>query len=278
MEKNKKQNFTHTEVPEDIQLKDALQSPPQKDLSIIDDSNNHSVINLVHPSFRPKITNIPTEYLDMSLEDLKKELNPTVTHYRLRYMFWNEYECAVEHGKMMRLTRIYSGVCSEGYFATLTKNPLFMAFLVSPPMDYVSVVKESLQAGMENLRRIVSANVFDEDGNLIPRAADVVIKGIALLDLRVKGAVIQRIDQRLVSLNVNKEVTEMNNPDAELNLPNSLEQLNAEIEKVKQQLLAEPIRGVKTITDLANYTQEKIDQNFFKGTKTKPLIANYRKK
>lgn len=279
MEKNKKTDVVHGKI-EDLQLEDAIPSPePPAPVTLVDDSNPQSLINLVHPSFRPKLLNIPQELLDLSFEEIKERLNPTVTHYRLRYAFWNEFECAIDQGRMMRMARVYAGICTEGHFSNiLSKNQVFMAFLVSRPTDYITVVKESLQAGMENLRKIVSSKVHDEDGNLIPRAADVVIKGIALLDLRVKGAVIQRIDQRLVSLNVNKDIEALADPEKADELPNSLALLEKEIEKVKQQLLAEPIRGVHTTTDLVNYAEKRLNMDFSPERKVIDVLPVDRRK
>lgn len=264
MEKKQNQKLGYGKIDVDIQLKDALQEESPHQLTIVDDSNPQSLINLVHPSFRPKLLAIPEELLALSFEEIKERLNPTVTHYRLRYAFWNEFECSLDQGRMMRMSRVYAGICGEKHFSeVLSKNQVFMAFLLNQPTDYITVVKESLQAGMENLRKIVSSNVHDEDGNLIPRAADVVIKGIALLDLRVKGAVIQRIDQRLVSLNVNKDIEAQSDPDGSADIPNSLEQLEQEIEKVKNQLLnREPVRGVHTTTDLVNYAERTLNMKF----------------
>jgi len=278
MEKKQKNSTTYTKIDEDIQLQDALMDPPPQTTQLIDDSEKVCLLNLVHPAFRPRLADIPVTVLELSFEELTKRLRPTVTMYRLRYMFWSEYEFAIQTGSMLRMARVWRGICSESYYDALIKNQLFLAFMINPPTDYITVVKESLQAGMENLRKIVSADVFDEDGRMNPRAADVVIKGIALLDLRVKGAVIQRIDQRLVSLNVNKDIEAMENPDEELDLPNSLDLLEKEIEVVKQKLLAGTIPGVRTTTDLVNYTQKHIDEQHFRNAKTAIILANPRKK
>ena len=300
MEKNKKnlvlrENGTHHNARQphpdidEIQLLDAELSPEPKEISLVDDSNKFSVINLVHKDFKEKILNVPAELLEISLDEIKEKLQPSVMLHRLRFTFWNEYECAIDQGRMMRMSKVWAGICHENHFRDrVSKNQLAMAFILHPPTDYLTVVKESPQAGMENLRKIVSAKVIDDDGTLNPRAADVVIKGIALLDLRVKGAVIQRIDQRLVSLNMNKNFEKEEsivNPDSDemTELPTSLAQLEKEIERVKSQLLAEPIRGVKTTIDLVNYAQRELDMKFFPEKETVDILPtkkqrNYKSK
>lgn len=237
-------------MEQENQMADVMVTPAQIIYVIGDPTNPFSVENL--------ITDIPT--LAEALERVKREApelmgldegtmreismkRATLVLSRIRLAFWQEYESAVQTGRRMRLTQIIGGICTDWHWSSkvLPDNEK-MAWIFCPPANYTVQVKEALQAGMETIREIVSAKVVDDDGYLIPRAADVVLKAVAMLDMRVKGAIVQKIDQRTLSLNVNQNV-----PPREA-LPQSMEELDLMIEQTKaklKQINAAPVRQLE---------------------------------
>lgn len=237
----------------DVQKIDAVE------FDIEDTLNPRSVVSLTSdiPSFQLALKKLLTEkpeLLDLDYQEISQKANPTFTLCRLRLSFWNEYENAIQNNRKMHIAKVMAGVCTENVFRKkVLADHIKLAFLLSPPKDYVITIKESLDAGLDNLRAIVSAKVLNEDGTLDTKAADVVLKAIALLDMRVKGAVVQRIDQRSLNVNVNRDVTPASDK------PQSLEELERELERVKQKLVKDvsharlpsaPEEIVKTMKDL----------------------------
>lgn len=220
-------NFT------DIAIVEAL------DFSIDDTSNPRSIISLTLaiPTFQAAVKRLITEapqLLDMEYHELKEKVRPTYTLHRLRTSFWNEYENAIQHNRAMKQTHMYAGVCTERLFKKVVlEDNMKLAFVLSPPKDYMITVKEALDSGLDNLRAIATAPVFLENGRLDTRAAEVVLKAIALLDMRVKGAVVQRIDQRSLNVNLNKDVS----PASPETLPQSISDLDDQIERMKAKLI-----------------------------------------
>jgi hypothetical protein len=236
--------------------------PIATEFSVEDETNPRSVVCLT--SQTPSLYNAikehlftHPEYFEMEYHDLSQKANPSFTLSRLRLSFWNEYENAIQNNRKMSLGKILAGVCTDTVFRkSILDNPLKMAYILSPPKDYMVTVKEALDAGLDNVRAIVGANVFLADGKTLNvKAAEVVLKAVALLDMRVKGAVIQRIDQRSVNLNVNKDVT----PRSPSGLPQSLEELERQLDEIKLKMIRDvtqsrlpsaPIEIQKTMKEL----------------------------
>jgi len=229
-------------VSEGNLLTTVLADEERPDYILADTANPNSVINITRNStvLQKAIARTLAEAPDLLAMDegtIRIKVRPTATASRLRLSFWEEYEKAVNSGRQMRLSGIFKGVCSENHFIEnfLQRNDR-VAYMLTPPANYVVQVKEALYEGLETLRQIVSAPVIDDQGYLIPRAADVVLKAVQMLDARVKGAVVQRIDQRMVSLNMNQNMQDQNL------LPASMEDIEKQLEEVKMKLVSAPIK------------------------------------
>ena len=155
----------------------------------------------------------------------------TLVTQRIRVSLWQEFEGAICNNRLMRLNQIFAGTCGETTFYSLIDNPIRLAYILCPPVDYIVMLKEAHGAGLEKLREIFSAQIIDEEGFLNPKAAEVVIKAFALLDARLKGAVVQRIDQRTLTASVSsKEIT------AALGIPADMDVLELELQKARRQI------------------------------------------
>jgi hypothetical protein len=126
----------------------------------------------------------------------------TLVTQRIRVSLWQEFEAAIQNNRLMKAKQIYAGTCSESSFYRLIENPHRLGYILCPPADYIVMLKEAHQAGLEKLRELFSAKIVDDDGFMNPKAADMVLKAFALLDARLKGAVIQRVDQRVLTAQV----------------------------------------------------------------------------
>lgn len=208
------------------------------EFSVDDTSNPRSVVSLTSeiPTLQKAMHDLifmDPHLLEMDEHELKEKVKPSFTLSRIRMSFWNEYEKANQQNRKMHLAKIIAGICTETVFKKkLLSDHARLAYVLVPPKDYVITTKEALDAGLDNLRKIVTANVVDDEGNLIAKSADVVLKAIALLDMRVKGAVVQRIDQRSLNVNVNKDVTPQDSRP-----PQTLEELERQLEAVKHKLV-----------------------------------------
>lgn len=178
--------------------------------SIFDEKNPCSVVNLVPPTMREAMQRCIKEatYLTHATEaQIRANVKPDERDERLRLAFWDEYNYATSVGAPMRIAHVIKGICSvETFYQFYLPNNKKLAWIITPPKFYSQGMKYILHLGLDRLTEIMSAKVVDEDGRLDTRTAALILKTFQLVDLRVKGAIMQKvqIDQR--TLNMNAEV------------------------------------------------------------------------
>lgn len=178
-----------------------------QDIAVSDLDNPRSVINLVSPVVREAMKRVPEEFLslnDKELENLSPQKAFTVTDRRLRTAFWIEYGRAQDSMSSMNMAGIYGGICSRPYFYTnIMQDKVRLAYLLTPPQDYKVAMEEALSYGVDKIREILEMPLYDQNtGRPDPKIADVILKAVALIDQRVKGAVVQRHQVHQLNQNV----------------------------------------------------------------------------
>ena len=143
-------------------------------------------------------------YLNKSEHELIRILKPADIDDKLRLLFWKEYERAQDAGTGMVMVNVYSKIMGRDNFYEVMKNPRRVAWLMSPPEDYMISLEAALDHGRRNMEKIMKMKLFDEKGKLKAAEAKIFLKAYELLDNRVRGAVVQRIEQKTASLHVHK--------------------------------------------------------------------------
>lgn len=217
----------------------------QEELNAIDPydtDHKNSMINLVPKWLKARLLN-PTVKSLMSLaeEDLELKVKPNLTLQRLRSAFWYEYErIQSAHGRHRRhehnigVYRMCNGICTSQYFMEkVARNDYYIAWIIRPPLDYDKALQESLQHGLNRVREILNFPLYDKkftkDGVPVVdkftgeqvespnhATANLLLKTVAFLDLRVKGAIPQKIQQytqqQITRQSVNYNVKPHNKP------------------------------------------------------------------
>ena len=154
---------------------------------------------------RKAIESIPEELLNMSEEKLTRLVNPSVKQYELKRSFWEELTMAQDAGRAMRNHRIYEGKYSKVYFyQTLLRNKEFMAWVLTPLVEYEDRTKAVLDKAMSRYDELISMEITttkrvkNEVGDYViieetdPKKAAVLFQVIKSLEDRVQGTAIQR--------------------------------------------------------------------------------------
>lgn len=188
-----------------------------------------SVMDLIPQNIQDAISRIPEDLLNEHEHELRKRLKPDLTLDRIRIAFWLEYDEAQTNGRMMQMQKVYRGACHHSYFShTILKKPEMLAWMMCPPTDYILSMRALLNRGIRQLEAIVDSDIHDEDGKLIPSAANTVLKVLQMMDVKVHGSIVQRVETK--TLNVNANVKDV---------PSSLEDVEKrllELQKEKKQL------------------------------------------
>jgi hypothetical protein len=195
------------------------------------------------------------ELFEMEERELKKNVLPTPTDNQLRLAFWNEYNQAQEEARSMKMVAVYARICSAQYFhdAYLAKAEK-VAWLLCPPAHYVTVMEEALTFGIGKLRDILDMDLVGKNGTINVKLGELQAKIVAMLDLRVKGA----IPAKNLNLNFNA-----GGSPADVNkalTTNSMEEIERRIKELESRE-----RASARDTEMANRPVRDIDVEVLKA-------------
>lgn len=170
---------------------------PLPELVIWDAENPRSLQNLLNPRIREHLMdhlkNKP-EYFNQDEHTMwqmlkRQKAKPNPTDHRLRIKFWMEYEyCMHFHCKSIDIARVVAGVCSRDFFEQrYVTNPFKMAWLITPPVDYMVRAEEALNFGMEQLRDLLAYDHKLKNGRCDVPLGKLKQGIVAMLEARVRG-------------------------------------------------------------------------------------------
>lgn len=174
-------------------------------LEIFNEANPYSIASMLPENTREKVLrNVDRELLGMDEFDLRTTVKPTPTCNKLRLAFWFEYDSAVRAGRKIDVKRIHAGICSAEMWNKEYCKPKRLAWILTPVSSYQASMEEALEFSIAQMRKMLEAPLFKEDGRLDTAAANTIIRVFSILDQRVHGAIVQKIETK--SLVVNKQV------------------------------------------------------------------------
>jgi len=193
-----------------------IETASKVELEYFNAENKRSLYNIAPDCVRPALNNTHVKnFLMLPETELRAKLKPNTTLCRLRISFWREFDRAQARLDTMKVQRVVSGICSLEEFRHIVVNTNHIAWLLKPPTDYVNAMEEALVFGIERLREILEIPLIkseyqrsgEKEWELLESmdidAANVILKTVALLDMRVKGALVQKVEQKVVSENRN---------------------------------------------------------------------------
>jgi|ETNmetMinimDraft_9_1059917.scaffolds.fasta_scaffold11168_2 hypothetical protein len=237
------------------------------EIEFFNKENKKSVYNMMPEKWRTLLERRGIqEELEKEEWEVKKGLNITPTLNRLRYSFWNEYYRAVDsnRGKMVQ-KNIFRGVCSMEVYQKMLMNNAYVAWILCPPSDTVVALRETLNYGLDRVREIMDLPLYKiesvkvgkdefEDREVVDeKVANLMLKAVAMVDLRLHGSYVQvaKIEQK--TLNVNKNVTNVTNEYVEstpdFSIDQQLEMLRNEVKQDVRKLEAPINRADMKVLD-----------------------------
>lgn len=193
------------------------------------DHDQRNLINLIPHTLRYYFENLPPEYLDMTEDELQK-FHPskewTPKDKQLRIAFWKEYDRAQHKNCKMVMSNVYKNVCAVGYFYnSFLRDKIRVSFLLKRlPTDEL-VYEELGSLANDRLRDLLSMDLRNNNGDICPKTAAVVLKAVELALNRSKGAVLQVIHQKNLNMNWNADIK----PAIESASMKTIEEIDAEL-------------------------------------------------
>lgn len=195
---------------------------------LLDEDNPFSLLELCPPAVKEAIEKLPIRFYKYSEMQLRKAANPSAEIARLRMSFWDEYLRASDERRAMNVRAITRGVCSHNYFyEVVLANENWVGYITTPPADYQLAIREMLELSWDRIREVLllpitekiplKKTVVNDEGKsetvyeIIEKPNTKLIGEIRqitnMLDLRVKGAIMQKmqIEQRNLNINANAD-------------------------------------------------------------------------
>ena len=171
-----------------------------------DPTNPRSLLNICPKEMRDGLSHLPHFWLYMSEREIEAKVQPEPELNRIRLAFWKEYEKSQSELKPMHLSDISRHLGFPSVFLIKAfKSPPQLAWILCPPASYDTFLDEALSHGMKKLRQILDLPLFNQDGEVNTKAADLVLKAVAFLDLRKHGGIMARN----MNLNVDASTKEL---------------------------------------------------------------------
>lgn len=155
---------------------------------------------------KDKIGYLQPAYLEATEEELERSAfdgPPDIFGSRLKLNFWEEYDAAKKSGRVMQTTKIVYGVCTPNLFKKFIDDKWRLAWLIRIPPDYKLSLADIHDLSLAQMREIMTMDNYDPKGQPNTKLLEVKFKVAQHVDMRLKGAIIQRIDQRNLNMNVN---------------------------------------------------------------------------
>lgn len=242
------------------------------EFSLFDEMNPRSLVNIVPEELKLALKSIPRDLVFMDEKALKKKVKPSDTLNYVRLNFWLEYNRAQQRRGNMSVAAIIRGVGhKEWLYNVVFKDPVKMAWVVTPPTDYAIIQQDILHAGLDKLRQALRVPLYietrvettDPEGNTkvkTTRKPNVaVIKEIReitrWLSDRVQGTMVQKLAVRAHSTGEVAHHQLGAGGAPQVFMPDSLDKMNRSLEAIDKKLaIAErasiTIDGEATVIDV----------------------------
>jgi hypothetical protein len=180
------------------------------EVSIFDQTIPRSLINIVPEELKLRMTQIAEKHAPWFLFEenkLKATTDPDSTTARLKLTFWDEYTRAQDRGCHMIIANVVRGVCSRDYFyRVVMMEDKALAWIITPPKDYMVIMRDLLEIGLDRMREIITLPIRNAKGDVDVRLVSEILKAVEKIELRVKGAIIQRHLVKQQSLHMHANV------------------------------------------------------------------------
>jgi hypothetical protein len=176
---------------------------------------------------------------------------------RFRLCFWDEYQAATAQNRPMSFATICTifGSDTSAWAKYYAKRLDKLAFILHPPKNYVHAMKVILDRGLDKLLDIMEMPIVNKRGEPDVKVITQIIKVFQLVDLRVKGSIIQRVQIQQQNLNVNVDGTS----DVPRLTPEQLNQLSLEqLEALEEKLARVERTEKKMIAGLPEKERQEI--------------------
>lgn len=184
------------------------------------------IIALFHGDLRLALESLPASVSIMTLDEIEAQRVPNENDYLMRRNLWREVDQARKSGETkIDAVDIFGSVCSKQAFTKVLQNPLRLAWLLIPPQQDIDRMRNILDMSLGRLSRTMATIDINE------KSLGHYLKALDMLMNRVLGPVVQRLDARHATVNLNKPIQ------------GNIDGLN-QIEELKEQIVQRTVKEI----------------------------------
>jgi hypothetical protein len=135
-------------------------------LSIKDEQNPFSLVNICPAVISETIHVIPEEYFDLSEKELEAKAQAKELEKKLRTSFWLEYARAVRTNSKMLAANIHAGICPTTQFRNFCANSFKLLYMITPRPDLNVELEDLLFIATDEMRLILGHPNINSDGKI----------------------------------------------------------------------------------------------------------------
>ncbi len=175
---------------------------------------------------REKMLKIPSTYREMDETDLKKEFRVSERIELLRGSFWEEYYEAQRDNRVMKVSNVYKNITTKANWYKICAVHSKLAYVTCPIVAMESHITTILRTtGVDKIKEIMNQPLVDDNGKFDVNLARLQVQLYKQLDERLHGGIVQKVEQKSLNINVNKEEI-VSREDLENKIKQIDEQLN----------------------------------------------------
>lgn len=216
-----------------------------QELVFWDEKNPRCLVNLLSEKLKGNALKLAPHLLDATTKELEQKFEPSMLDRQLRVAFWDEYFLTQDNSlPKMRMEAIYSHSCSREMFYQIINNEIRYAWILKPPEEYTLKMRALLEIGIERLHEIIKLPIETE--RIHPKTNQIIktintkligeiIKAVAILDNRVRGAVPQHLKIQAEQKNLHLHARAGGQPP--YTEPKTHQEIQAELNRIQKEIL-----------------------------------------
>lgn len=177
-------------------------------------SNPKSMVNLVPLYIKDEILRLQRRFLILTEKELEDILWPNGVISEdaqiFKQAFWDEFDRVIRYGEShFNATRLMGDGFAIGWVREFIKDKHRLAWLIRIPREYEIVLKDIHRLGLKQMRVIMGLPLMTDRGTPNVKLGELKFKIMQHMDTRLKGAVVQRVENTNRNMNINTSLKDI---------------------------------------------------------------------
>lgn len=166
-----------------------------------------AVIAMFPEPLATNYTLLPDAVLQQSETTIKTLLSPSHQMEAIRSRLWMLIKDRTKKNDTSRiqLSELAHGIAPLKYVEMCFEKQYMVAWCGCPTMDYDTRIESLLDKSYKRLHEILEAPLYDDEGKMDNKVANLIIQVAKMVDLRAKGGYLERVEQKTLQVNATPE-------------------------------------------------------------------------